>query len=383
MRIFQVLHPSSNLSVPGSMTWYRNLYEPLIDIGHEVVLCRMDEVANRFNIKFRSAKFREVFSEVMLTQFRAEHSRKPFNLFLSYITDNDVETSVLQQVKTTGIPMANFSCNNTHQFYLVRNISPLFDFNLHSEKDVHNKFREIGANPVWFPMAANPKYYFPTKCNKKYEVSFIGAAYAKRPQYIHHLVSNGILVECFGPNWLTNKPYEELKRIKKEIHRLNRLIVSLICFSPGTRLKMSSELYNYDLLNYLRSLNKDRMHYPCSDEDRIKIINLSKINLGFLEVNSEVNHNIIQQHIHLREFEIPMCGGLYITNHSSELGELFEIDKEVITYKNEHELMDKVVYYLRNEVKANFIRRAAYKRATECHTYQRRFKELFTKLKLI
>ena len=40
MRIFLVLHPSGNNAVPGSMTWYRNLYEPLLDLGHDVYLMR-------------------------------------------------------------------------------------------------------------------------------------------------------------------------------------------------------------------------------------------------------------------------------------------------------------------------------------------------------
>ena len=76
------------------------------------------------------------------------------------------------EIKKMGVPTANFSCNNTHQFYLTKEIAPYYDFNLHSEKSAGEKFTEIGAKPVWFQMAANPKYYHPVKIEFKYDVGF-------------------------------------------------------------------------------------------------------------------------------------------------------------------------------------------------------------------
>ena len=38
MRIFQLLEANANTAVAGNQTWLRNLYEPLLDLGHEVVL---------------------------------------------------------------------------------------------------------------------------------------------------------------------------------------------------------------------------------------------------------------------------------------------------------------------------------------------------------
>jgi spore maturation protein CgeB len=375
MRIFLTLHPSANLSVPGSMTWYHNLYEPLLDIGHEVVLLRMDEVAKNHNIPFSRKIFKEVYSNELISTFRTEHARKPFNLILSYLTDHNVEEGTLRSIKSMGVPLANFTCNNTHQFSLVEKISPLFDYNLHSEKDAADKFYRIGANPVWFPMAANPKYYFPADSSFKYDVSFLGSAYAKRSFYVNYLVRNGIKIDCFGPNWLINKPYTELKIIKKETERIKWLLQALSSLSASKRRRFSSNIYQYDLLVNLRKINSERFHYPVSDNEMVSIFNSSKINLGFLEVYSGNDQEIVQQHLHLREFEVPMCKGLYITNYSDELSEFYEPDKEVLVFHNEHELLDKVRYFLK-------IRNAGYLRATSCHTYQKRFNDLFCKLNL-
>jgi hypothetical protein len=70
-----------------------------------------------------------------------------------------VDLSVIDEIRKTGVPACNFSCNNAHQFYLVKELSPHFDCNLHSEKDDREKFLAIGASPLWWPMVSNPKYF--------------------------------------------------------------------------------------------------------------------------------------------------------------------------------------------------------------------------------
>lgn len=382
MRIFLALHPSGNLSVPGSMTWYHNLYEPLIDLGHEVVLLRLDQVAKKHNIRFRGSKFKEVFSNELVIAVKNEHFVKPIDLFFSYLTDKDIDTGALKAIKSLSVPMVNFSCNNTHQFSLVENISSLFDFNLHSEKDADIKFRVLGANPVWFPMAANPRYYFPIKGEYIYDTSFIGAAYAKRSFYVDYLVQNGINVDCFGPNWLINKPFSNLKKYKREADRLRWLLQSITTISPGTRKNLSLKIYNHDFLKNLREMNSNRFHYPVRDNEMPAIFSQTKVNLGFLEVYLYDNHQIVQKHLHLREFEVPMCGGLYITNYSEELSEFYDLDKELLVFYNEIDLADKIKYYLKHDNEADTIRKRSFARALKDHTYQKRFTELFLKINL-
>lgn len=381
MRIFLVYHPSGNLSVPNSLTWYKNLYAPLIDLGHEVFAFRLDEFVSNHQLVFRSTKYKELLCEQLVQIFKREHHKKPFDIFLSYLTVSDISPNTIDEIRKIGVLTLNFSCNNTHQFHLVESIANHFDINLFSEKGAKEKFTAIRANAVWFQMAANPKYYFPKKNKFRYDISFIGAAYAKRANYINHLVQHKIYVDCFGPNWLINQPYASLKKIKKELARLKWIINSLYSLSLENRSKLSLKISQYDILSNLRKMNYTHLHYPVSDDAMIDIIGYSKINLGFLEVYSEEGHAMIQQHLHLREFEIPMCGGLYLTNYSDELAEFYEIDKEVVVFRNENELIDKVKYYLSHENEANSIREAAYNRSIKCHTYQQRFSQLFQQIK--
>ena len=86
--------------------------------------------------------------------------------------------------------------------------------------------------------------------------------------------------------------------------------------------------------------------------------------------------------MHLREFEAPMCGALYCTGYSDELAEMFEPDQEVLTYRNQHELLDKIRYNLNRPEEANRIRFAGRTRALRDHTYHKRFEQLFLKIGL-
>ena len=43
LRILQVLSASTNASVPRNTVWMRNLHDPLVQMGHEVVLLPAEE----------------------------------------------------------------------------------------------------------------------------------------------------------------------------------------------------------------------------------------------------------------------------------------------------------------------------------------------------
>jgi spore maturation protein CgeB len=120
-----------------------------------------------------------------------------------------------------------------------------------------------------------------------------------------------------------------------------------------------------------------------SDDELIRLYSKSQISLGCLEVYDRHDPSRgVLKHLHLREFEAPMCGALYCTGYSDELAEMFEPEQEVVTYRNEGELLSKVRYYLNHEAEGERIRRAARQRALRDHTYERRFHQLFRQIGL-
>ena len=377
MRIFEVLRPSANSSVPENKTWFRNLYEPLLDLEHEVVLFSAEE--GKQIMKRDDSIALADFSQRLLDTFRKEHEKKAIDLFFSYLMDGMVEASVIDEIRKTGVPTCNFSCNNVHQFSLVDEISPHFDFNLHAERNVRDKFLSIGSNPVWWPMASNPNYFKPHDVPRTIDVSFVGANYALRARNIAHLLENEIDVRVFGPGWkrFARTPWKEVfKRYRFILHML-------IANSTRQQAWASAHLGDYDYRRQLRDRFPDHLQAPITDEELIALYSRSHISLGFLEVYDQHDPlRTVKQHIHLREFEGPMAGALYCTGYMDELTEFFEPDKEIIVYRNQHELLDKVRYFLANPQEAEKIRQAGHTRALKEHTYHHRFKTLFAQLGL-
>jgi spore maturation protein CgeB len=85
-------------------------------------------------------------------------------------------------------------------------------------------------------------------------------------------------------------------------------------------------------------------------------------------------------HVRLRDFEGPMSRTCYLTGHTDEIAEFYQLGKEVDTYKTEEELIDKTRFYLSHEEGADQLRAAGFARARRDHTWRRRFEELFSKL---
>ena len=78
----------------------------------------------------------------------------------------------------------------------------------------------------------------------------------------------------------------------------------------------------------------------------------------------------------MRLYEATGCGTLVITDHKDNIHELFEVDKEIVTYRSAQELKEKINYYIAHPEKAKKIAEAGQQRTLQEHTYFNRMKEL-------
>lgn len=99
------------------------------------------------------------------------------------------------------------------------------------------------------------------------------------------------------------------------------------------------------------------------------IYSLSKINLGLL---SEAGTGTRQgDQTTARTWQIPACGAFMLHEHTKELETYFETGREVITFSNGPELVEKMEFYLANENERGRVQTAAFERChQEPYTYQ-------------
>ncbi len=81
--------------------------------------------------------------------------------------------------------------------------------------------------------------------------------------------------------------------------------------------------------------------------------------------------------VSMRIFEGTACGALVLTDSiANGLEELFEIGREIVVYRDDADLMEKIAYYLAHEEEREAIARAGQRRTLREHTYLHRMRRL-------
>jgi spore maturation protein CgeB len=82
-----------------------------------------------------------------------------------------------------------------------------------------------------------------------------------------------------------------------------------------------------------------------------------------------------------RLFDVPLCNGFVLTDWRESLADHFELDEEVVYFKNDDELLDKVRYYLKNPSAREPIIRKARERILREHLMEHRVKTMLETVK--
>ncbi len=358
MRIFYAAHDQGNHQY-DSLTWYNNLYLPLCDIADEVIRFQYD----LYNIAMHQDFVRVVNEQMigkeksriefeLLKQIKFHHKQKPIDVFFSYFSSAYCSRELIEEIKGMGIITINWFCNASYQFYLIRDLAPAYDFCLVPEKFMMESYKKIGANPIYCQEAANPKIYKFLDLPYKNEVSFVGGRYADRYTYIKAIYDAKFKLKVWGENW------------RKEEGRVRHLL-----------------RYGYHLMGKGNYLPNKILCGFADDDQMIDAFNTSKINLGFSMCGeTHLSSNPVKQ-VRLRDFEVPMSGGFYLTEYNEELKEFFEEDEEIVFFKDKEECLDKIKYYLNHDMLREKIRMSGYIRAQRDHTWQKRLGTVFNMIK--
>lgn len=264
----------------------------------------------------------------LLRSAKAWADQRPFDVVFTYLSGEQVNSGVLEELRSHGAPMVNLALNDKETFVgKVRNghaagardICRHFDLCWTSTMDALEKYVVEGATPLYLPEGANPEVHRPYDEKKIYDVSFVGQCYGNRPGIIARLREAGVRVEAFGPGWPSG---------------------------------------------------------PLTMEEMVRTWSRSRINLGFGGVLGHREAYCLKG----RDFEVPMSGGLYLTEHHEELIPFYEIGREIVTYAGFDDLREKIRWLLADPDQADKIRQAGKMRALREHTWEMRFDRVFRML---
>jgi len=253
------------------------------------------------------------------------------DVIFTYISGEQVSPDTIASLSTVGVPTINLALNDKEHFVGrrrngqamgSRDICRYFDLCWTSTEDALKKYCVEGALPIYLPEGANPEIHKPHDLEKTMDVSFVGQCYGNRPGIIQKLLSEGIQVEAYGYGW------------------------------PKGAL---------------------------STEEMVRMYSRSRINLGFGGVaDHRATYNLKG-----RDFEIPMSGGLYLTEYNPELERFYEIGNEIVTWIDFGDLVQKIRHLLSHPEEAEAIRKKGFQRARAEHTWEMRFEKIFKLIGLI
>ena len=253
------------------------------------------------------------------------------DVIFMYVSGELVEPDTLAALRAFGIPMINLALNDKEHFvskirtgraFGSRDICRYFDLCWTSTEDALIKYLAEGARPIYLPEGANPEIHKPYDLEKTIDVSFVGQCYGNRAAVIHELSRCGIAVKAYGYGWPRG---------------------------------------------------------PLAVEDMVKLYSRSRINLGFGGVEGHKDTFCLKG----RDFEVPMSGGLYLTEDHPEISHAFRPGEEILTYTGIEDLSQKIRHYLQHPDEADTIRKKGRDRALREHTWEARFGKIFRLLGLI
>jgi len=368
-------------AVPRSAWVDANLRRSLEAMGHELVRFSFPGWPDDADPQWRQHGKPDT-NERLLRAVRRAHAQRPLDLFYGYLYSSVVYPQTLDELRRTGVPIVNFSCNNVHQFELVAPIAPHVDLNIVPEAAALPSFAAVGARTARIQLAANPAVYRPLPEPRVYDVTFVGQRYADRADFLVHLQRSGVAVRAWGAGWqsrkrldlatlraawsfLEDERFDGVRRLVEQRTRRNGQALVADPVDDGVEGEVAQ-------------FGGPRL----TQRGLVRTFSQSRLSLGFATAGDSHRGPRRLTHLRLREFEAPMSGALYLAEQQDELAEYFTIGEELLTYTTPDDLLETVRYYLAHPEQAERVRRAGRRRALREHTWAHRFRELFARLGL-
>lgn len=269
---------------------------PLRKIFREVINFDPQEETYKYGKKVMNQKFIELLKK-----------EKPDYIHLFLVWDEFYpETFVKIKEILPNVKITHWNGDDDIKFenYTIP-YSPAIDYQFISQLQFARRYDSFGI--PWFDLlGADTNKFRPLNLKKKYDVVFVGTPKGDRLKYARHLLNKGVNFVLGGAGW---DDYPEFNG------------------------------------KYLGKI---------PDEDFVKLINESKINLCFSQNFFSVPH-VLE-----RSLAVNACKSFALTEYVEGYFSKFKEGKDFASFKNEDEMVEKINYYLKNEKEREKIAENAY-----------------------
>jgi spore maturation protein CgeB len=271
-----------------------------------------------------------IVGETLLAGFQANPPDLVFAL-----AQAPLDAEVLARIGRLGIPRALWFCEDFRVMRYWPGLARSYDVIFHVQPgEFESELRAAGGLGHPLPMAFDPEVHRPValdpdeRARYAADLSFVGAAYHNRVQFLPALVPLGL--RLWGTGWPT--------------------LPAFASCMPEPNRHQSSEASN-------------------------KIFNASKINLNLHSSPWTDGVNPVGDYLNPRTFELAGAGAFQLVDERSALASAFTPGSEVETFGDLDECRRKIRHFLARPDERDAQANAARERALAEHTYEHRMRE--------
>ena len=337
--------------------WRRHFYDGLERAGVTVALPRNVDFGwarppQAFDLS-RSAGARARVSEMLLSQILSADGGPP-QAVLSCCFSHDVELDLVDRVRAAGIPWVNFFCDSLYAFDWVADLAARTSLNWFVESEAEERYRSLGVHYLRAPYALNPDALPDASCAAPDRaLLFIGAANYNRIRAAALIRLAGADLQVRGWGW------KEALEPKTTSSR-----------APSTLIKRAARLV-------VRTLLRARVGGYLEYDPMLEELRRSAVVLGLNEGGAGQD---ARSYLKLRDLEFPGMGCCYLTQHHADLGDVFDLGREVITFRTLWEASRLAKDLARHPSECREIGRRARARVLWEHTWSARIPLLESRL---
>lgn len=250
---------------------------------------------------------RRATSAALLRQIREAASRG-LDAVVSYCFSNDLELEVVDEVRDAGIPWINFFCDSAYAFHTVEALARRTSLNWFVESATEPRYRGLGVRYLRAPYALNPTALPDASCRRpERALAFVGTAHRNRVRTALLFRLAGVDLHVRGWGWPT-----------------------LLESTSGTGPAAASVLRRARR-RVARRLLRGRIGGHLSEAEYVAYLRTSQALLGLSEGHLPGEAPV--SYLKLRDLELPGMGCAYIAQHHRDLELVFEVGREVRSFR--------------------------------------------------
>jgi spore maturation protein CgeB len=323
---------------------------------------------------------------------------------------------------TLGIPVLVWEIDPTIERLVPQRTSTPHTYIYTYRKSNVARFREAGFEHVeYLPLAANPRRRYPKDLNDedfaKYgaDVSFAGSSMTEQAEVLGQLFAQMTKGKGFPANpnspvhdytslWqlaLTNQLHNPDRYVVEDVFNQHLPLGSWVIGNGQNRLvdlvactaETAASHRRAQALSTLAQLRNGATVRVWGDDGWCRLLpetidysgpvghfheltavyNASRVNL---DINRIYQRDIAT----MRVFDVMACRGFLLADYSDDLGELFELESEVIAYRSLAEIPSLVKHFLNHPSEREQVAIAGYERVLKEHTIQMRVESMLNNL---